>query len=88
MLEPAAQPPMTKEQAIRGKDAEIPWVLLVTGYGEDAVARIADEELAAERFEKHGGAAKSVRGRYRLDYSLTDRERALTGRGAELEDLK
>ena len=76
MLESAATPPMTREQAIRGKDAEIPWVLLVTGYDEVAVARVAEEELSAGRFEEHGGSAKSVRGSYRLDLFLTDRERA------------
>lgn len=76
MLEPAAKPPMTKEQGIRGKDAEIPWVLLVTGYNLEALARIADDELCVEQFKEHGGSSESVRGRYRLDFSLTDRELA------------
>jgi len=73
LLEPAAQPPMTKEQAIRGKDADMPWVVLVTGYGEVAVAEVAktvgDSEIAA-----HGGAAGSIRAAYRMHGLLTKRE--------------
>jgi hypothetical protein len=67
LLEPAAKPPMTKEQAIRGRDAEMPCVLLVTGYREDAVAHIASHELAAEKMAERGCSPESARGRYRLD---------------------
>ena len=51
MLEPAASPPMTKEQGIRGKDASIPSVLLLTGYRPDTLSRIASVELSAAQFE-------------------------------------
>jgi hypothetical protein len=60
----------------RGKDAEIPWVLLVTGYNLEALARIADDELCVQQFKEHGGSSETVRGKYRLDFSLTDRELA------------
>ena len=67
LLEPAARPPMTKEQAIRGRDADMPCVLLVTGYSEDALARIGSDALAVERMAERGGSPESTRGRYRLD---------------------
>ena len=76
MLEPAAQPPMTREQAIRGKDAELPCVLLVTGYREEAIERVATGELSITRFEAHGATPVSVRARYRLDLSASAGEGA------------
>ena len=79
-MEPAAQPPMTKEQAIRGKDAEMPWVVVVTGYDEDAVARSVDGEIGGSRMAEHGGAAASIQGRYRMHGLLVDGERGDTGR--------
>ncbi len=76
MLEPAAKPPMTNEQAIRGKDAEMPWVLLVTAYSPGTLARIADEELATREFERHGAGTPLTRETYALDILLTERELA------------
>ncbi len=81
LFEPAAQPPMTKEQAIRGKDAEMPWVLAVTGYDEDAVARHTEEAFAAAAISGHGGDSGSIKGRYRL-HGL------LAGTGAYLSRLR
>jgi hypothetical protein len=75
LFEPAAQPPMTKEQAIRGKDAQMPWVVVVTGYDEDAVDGRVESGLAEAGIAVHGGAAGSVRGRYRLHGSLAEGER-------------
>ena len=74
MMEPAAKPPMTKEQGIRGKDAEIHCVLLLTGYSAHALARIADAELSAAQFTQHGASAAGPRGSYRLDAALTEEE--------------
>jgi hypothetical protein len=76
LFEPTVKPPMTREQAIRGKDTEMPWVLVVTGYDEDAVARIAGDTFAGPAIAAHGGAAEVVRGSYRLHGLLTDEERA------------
>ena len=67
LLAPAAQPPMTKEQGIRGKDAEMPLVLLATGYDAAALARAAAGPLAPAEFERHGAQAPLERGVYRLD---------------------
>jgi hypothetical protein len=74
LIEPAAKPPMTKEQAIRGKDADMPWVVLVTGYEEDAVARLAGDAFADGVIAKHGGAAGSIRTTYRMHGLLTKKE--------------
>jgi len=67
LLAPAAQPPMTKEQGIRGKDADMPLVLLATGYDADALAAAVAERLADDELARHGAAAAPLRGRYRLD---------------------
>lgn len=74
LLEPAAKPPMTKEQGIRGLDAELPCVLLVTGYSADALSRIAGTELSSAQFERHGASNAAARGDYRLDLVLTEAE--------------
>jgi len=74
ILESAIAPPMTDEQRIRGKDASVDAVLIVTGYEAGFIDRVADGELAASHFEAHGCAPASVRGRFRYDYSLTAAE--------------
>ena len=74
ILESAIAPPMTDEQRIRGKDASVDGVLIVTGYEAGFIDRVADGELAASHFEAHGCAPASVRGRFRYDYSLTAAE--------------
>jgi hypothetical protein len=74
MLEPAAKPPMTKEQGIRGKDTDIPCVLLLTGYRADALSRIAATELSAAQFQQHGASTVIASGKYHLDVVLTATE--------------
>ena len=71
MLEPAAQPPMTKEQRIRGKDAELSCVLLLTGYDAGSLSRIGVEQLSTAQFEKHG-ASVVARGDYQLHLVQTE----------------
>lgn len=67
LLVPAVQPPMTKEQGIRGKDADMPLVLLATGYDAVALASTTAERLSDGELASHGAAAAPVRGSYRLD---------------------
>lgn len=67
LLAPAAQPPMTREQGIRGKDADMPLVLLATGYDAAALAAAVAERLSDDALAHRGAAAAPVRGRYRLD---------------------
>ena len=61
LLRPAAAPPMTREQALRGRDQAMPWLMLVTGYAAEALEGLAGELRAA------GGVAGTA-GRYRLHH--------------------
>ena len=69
----ARQPGLTVEQRIRGKDAAIDWVLLVSGYAADPLDELAGNALATEELERHG-ATEVVSGSYHLVHSLTERE--------------
>jgi hypothetical protein len=73
VLEGAIAAPMTTEQRIRGADAGVGWVLLVTGYGDSALAEVAHGDLAETRWRSHGavGLASAT---YRMDCVVTDRD--------------
>jgi hypothetical protein len=63
---------MTQEQEIRGRDGTLHSALFVTGYDEAAVAALAQDELAPERFVAHGAAATESGSRlYRQSYALS-----------------
>jgi hypothetical protein len=66
---PGAQ--QTTEQRLRGGDATADWVVLVNGYGEQAVAALAAEELHDAAMVARGAAPGAVAGLYRLAYVLT-----------------
>ena len=70
LLEGAVAAPTTKEQRIRGTDAAIDSALLVMGYDEDALVRLADLELT------HRGAVVAAQGLYSLHYTLASAEAA------------
>jgi len=73
LFEAVLAPPSTNEQRIRGNDAAVHWTLLVSGYGAEKVALLAEKELSAETLEKHGATDRAA-GIYRMEYSLTERE--------------
>jgi hypothetical protein len=73
LFEGALTPPMTNEQRIRGADAGVDWALFLTGYSQDALARVMQADLATGKLEGHG-AMGVTDAMYRMDYSLTDRE--------------
>lgn len=73
LFESAARPPMTNEQRIRGVDAGFDWALLVTGYGQDAVAALAQGDLGEGALGGHG-SSEVQSGLYRLDYALLRQE--------------
>ena len=73
LFEGAATPPMTSEQRIRGADAGVDWALLVTGYGQDALAGLVHGELGEAQLARHG-ATGMLSGLYRMDYSIVPRE--------------
>jgi len=63
---------MTREQEIRGRDQTVHSALFVTGYDEDAVAALAREELAPERFAALGAVPTGYQARvYRQAYALS-----------------
>ncbi len=45
VLQPAAPPPMTREQSLRGADNPLPWVFLATGYEQTLLERLASDGL-------------------------------------------
>jgi hypothetical protein len=63
----------TTEQKIRGGDKAADWVLLVNGYGGDAVERLAAEELNEAALVAHGAVPGSIARVYRLAYVLATR---------------
>ena len=78
LLEPAVQPPMTKEQSIRGKDRDMTWVLLATGYEPDLLAKAVERHLEPGVLARHGVSAPAEKGTYALHYTVTAQEVART----------
>jgi hypothetical protein len=78
LLEGARTPPMTNEQRLRGADAGVDWAVFVTGYDTDALAALAQADLAPERLAARGAADVSQAG-YRAAVTLTADERARAG---------
>lgn len=67
-------PPMavTAEQKIRGlADRYADWVLVVTGYDQDALTNLAQSELSANALQVLGAAPGQIGGLYALSYSAT-----------------
>jgi len=65
-----AQGAPTTEQKIRGGDKAADWILLVNGYGTDAVGRLAAEDLDVAALAAHGAAHGSIARVYKLAYTL------------------
>jgi len=59
-------PEMTAEQRIRGRDAGVESVLLVTGYSPDLMKELAVTDLCANSFEVHGASPGTTSDVYRL----------------------
>ncbi len=70
LLEAALTPQMTNEQRIRGADVGIDWALLLTGYGEQALADMVRDVLGPPHLEQRG-ATGVLAATYRIDYSLS-----------------
>jgi hypothetical protein len=66
MLRSGRAPEMTAEQRIRGRDATVDQVLLVTGYAPELVATLAQGELSASSLEAHGASPGSIAGVFQL----------------------
>ena len=74
LLQPAPPPPMTKEQALRGPDAPMPWLLLATAYDAAALRRATAGHLDPEALERFGASPQMHVGTYALHYTLTAQE--------------
>jgi len=73
LFEGALTPPMTNEQRIRGADAGVDWAVLVTGYNQDALAKLMQADLGDAQLGKHG-AAGVLAAMYRMEYSIIHQE--------------
>ena len=78
LLRPALRPPMTREQSLRGMDAELPWVLLATAYDAEALNKAAEHHLNAGALERYGIPGRVETGTYALHYTVTAQEVART----------
>jgi hypothetical protein len=63
----------TAEQKLRGGDAAADWIVLVVGYGPEAVASVAAGKLSQGALGTHGAAPGAIAGRYHLAYVLTEK---------------
>lgn len=61
----AADPPMTSEQRLRGRDASVDSVILVSSYAPELPEALRRDDLSSEALAAHG-AAEIVHGRYRF----------------------
>lgn len=66
MLRSDRAPEMTAEQRIRGRDASVERVLLVTGYSNDLMKELAISNLGADSFETHGASPGTISDSYQL----------------------
>jgi hypothetical protein len=57
VLKSDAVPEMTAEQRIRGKDANVDWVLLITGHSREDVKSSLENELSADEFRARGATS-------------------------------
>ena len=71
---------MTNEQRMRGTDAGIDWAVLITGYSERALTRLADSDLDTAHLTRRG-ASNVTSAVYAMDYSLTCTEMTDEGPG-------
>ena len=78
LLQPAQRPPMTKEQSLRGLDAELPWVILASAYDAEAVEGAVARHLGAGALEGYGASGAVEKGTYALHYTVTAKEVART----------
>lgn len=78
LLRPAPPPPMTKEQALRGADRPMPWVVIASGYDDHALASAVDRQLSPQALEVHGVEADTLRGAYAVHACASAEEVART----------
>jgi len=78
LLAPTAPPPMTREQALRGPDEPMPWLVMATAYDADALERTVTELFQPDLFREHGAGDEIAVGRYALHHTATAAEAQVT----------
>ncbi|WP_153110981.1 hypothetical protein [Propionivibrio limicola] len=76
LFESGLEARLTTEQRIRGKDAAVDWVVLVTGFDAGRVGALVADVLSANNLGERGVVNVDA-GLYQIGHSLTDREAAL-----------
>jgi hypothetical protein len=79
LLASGTAPAMTKEQSIRGPDAGVDQVLLVTGYSQGAIDDLATTHLSATSLARHGAASNANINSYRFACSAISAGVSWTG---------
>jgi hypothetical protein len=74
LMAPVAPPPMTKEQALRGLDSPMTWLVLATAYDAAALGRAVTGHLEARILEKQGISPGIAVAAYALHYTVTSQE--------------
>jgi hypothetical protein len=78
LLRPAAPPPMTHEQSLRGPDHPMPWLVLLTAHDPSPLQHAATAHLDTESFRKLGVPGDVVVGHYALAHTATAQDAAWT----------
>jgi hypothetical protein len=87
LFDPSAAPPMTREQAIRGKDATLDPMVLVTAYDPAALRQACADHFGAETLA--GNAVEPIdRGFYELAFTATAAEVERTPAGPRLRGYR
>lgn len=84
LMQPSAPPPMTREQALRGRDKVTPWLVIATGYDAAALDRAVAEHLDLDTVRARGAAADLSLDLYALHYTATAKEAERTPKPAVL----
>ncbi|MBD1544650.1 hypothetical protein [Roseibium aggregatum] len=78
LFRPVPPPPMTREQALRGPDKAMPWMVLVTACDDAALEQAVAAHLSPESFQSNGASEEIILGSYGLHYTATAEEAART----------
>lgn len=68
----------TAEQRIRGNDGAADWIVLLSGYDADAIEGVIASPLSPESLGVMGAQANPAIGRYRLAFTMTPQDVAVT----------
>lgn len=68
LLRPVPPPPMTEEQALRGPDRPMPWLVLISGYDGSALEAATAKLVSPKELADRGVTREIAVGRYALDY--------------------